>query len=130
MKNPENIRIDKFLWAVRIYKTRSQAAEECRKGRVLINNNPVKSSHSVQAGSIITVRKLPVSHTFEVRKTSDKRMAAKDVHEYILDLTTAQEKEKALLARNSGFIYRQKGLGRPTKKERREIDKFSGDFSR
>jgi ribosome-associated heat shock protein Hsp15 len=131
MASGESIRIDKYLWAVRIYKTRSIASDECRKGRVMINNFQVKPSHTVSANDIFTVRKPPVLHTFQVIFPIENRVSAKLVSEYLRDLTPEEEKIKAALARTTGFGIRQRGLGRPTKKERRSIDKLNdsaGDF--
>ena len=125
MSSGENIRIDKFLWAVRIFKTRSIASDECRKGRVLINNSQVKPSHTVTANVIFTVRKPPVNHTYQVIFPIENRISAKLVHEYLRDLTPEEEKIKATLARTTASGIRPRGLGRPTKKERRSIDRLN-----
>lgn len=125
MASDQSIRIDKYLWAVRIYKTRSVAADECRKGRVQINNSQVKPSHSVTANEIFTVRKPPVIHTYQIIFPIENRVSAKLVHEYLRDLTPDEEKIKSTLARTSGFGIRPRGYGRPTKKERRSIDKLN-----
>jgi ribosome-associated heat shock protein Hsp15 len=124
--NPEkSIRIDKFLWATRIFKTRSMASDACRKGRVLINNTSVKPSYSVSRNQVIQVRKLPVIYTYEVLNLLEKRIPAKEVDEYIRDITTEEEREKLLAVKNNGFVLRPKGSGRPTKKERRIIDRLN-----
>ncbi|HLN21434.1 MAG TPA: S4 domain-containing protein [Bacteroidales bacterium] len=128
MENPENIRIDKFLWAARIYKTRSQASEECRKGRVLINNIAVKPSRTVSSGEVIIVKKPPVVFTYKVVEPSEKRVSAKLVSSLIADLTSGEEKMKLDLRNVAGIIYREKGTGRPTKKERRLIDRLHDDI--
>jgi ribosome-associated heat shock protein Hsp15 len=128
MTSSANTRIDKFLWAVRIFKTRSAAAEECKKGRILINNQVVKPSYPVIKGAILTVKKLPTVYTYEVLAPVENRISAKLVPEYILDLTPAVERDKSLISRTSGFGYRPRGLGRPTKKDRRSIEKFSDGF--
>jgi len=128
MPRKDNIRIDKFLWAVRIFKTRSIASEACRKGRILINNIPVKPSHTVSKNEIINVRKLPVVYTYEVIETVDNRVSAKIVENFIKDITTSEEKAKSLADKRNGFGYRIKGTGRPTKKERRTIDRLNDDF--
>jgi ribosome-associated heat shock protein Hsp15 len=125
MPDHGNIRIDKFLWAVRIFKTRSLAAEACRKGRIIINNIQVKPSHTVVSKEIITVRKLPVIYTYEVIDPIEMRISAKLVDHYIRDLTTEDEKSKLIISRTSGFGIRPKGFGRPTKKERRTIDRLN-----
>jgi ribosome-associated heat shock protein Hsp15 len=122
------IRIDKFLWSVRIYKTRSIASEACRRGRIIINNIQVKPSRSVFKDEIITVKKLPVIYTYRIIKPIENRVSAKLVSNYIEDLTPEEEKIKLDL-RHAGFTsYREKGLGRPTKKERRNLDRFTGDI--
>jgi ribosome-associated heat shock protein Hsp15 len=125
MASDQSIRIDKYLWAVRIFKTRSVAADECRKGRVQINNFQVKPSHTVTANEIFTVRKPPVIHTYQIIFPIENRVSAKLVHEYLRDLTPEEEKIKSTLARTSGFGIRPRGYGRPTKKERRSIDKLN-----
>ena len=125
MSGPEKIRIDKFLWAARIFKTRSLASDACRKGRIAINNMPVKPSHIIMAKDIITVKKLPVIHTFEVIRPFENRVSAKLLENYIRDITTGEEKSKLIIAGTAGFGIRQKGLGRPTKKERRIIDRLN-----
>jgi ribosome-associated heat shock protein Hsp15 len=125
MAAAEKIRIDKFLWAARIYKTRSIASDECRKGRITVNGIPAKPSHVVYEKDIITVRKLPVVYSYEVIQPFDNRVAAKLVENFIRDITPATEKEKLVLAKNAGFGTRPKGFGRPTKKERRTIDRLN-----
>jgi ribosome-associated heat shock protein Hsp15 len=122
------IRIDKFLWSVRIYKTRSIASEACRKGRIIINNIQVKPSKSVFKDEIITVKKLPVIYTYRVIEPLENRISAKLVSNFIEDLTSEEEKKK-LEIRHAGFVgYREKGTGRPTKKERRNLDNYIDDF--
>lgn len=123
----KEIRIDKFLWAVRIYKTRSIASEECRKGRICINNMQVKPSRAVLKDELITVRKPPVTYTYKVIDTIENRVSAKLVHNYINDLTPDEEKLKLEFRQATGVIYRDKGTGRPTKKERRLIDRIRDD---
>jgi ribosome-associated heat shock protein Hsp15 len=127
MSNPE-VRIDKFLWAARIYKTRSIASEECRKGRIIINDVPVKPSRNVTAGEIVIVRKPPVVHKYRILKPIENRVSAKLVTEFIEDLTPEEEKAKLNIRQAAGGIYRERGTGRPTKKERRLIDRIRGDF--
>lgn len=120
-----DIRIDKFLWAVRLYKTRSMAAEACKKGKIIINNVQVKSSRIVVKNETITVKKLPVVYSYRVKDITDNRLAAKLVADFIEDLTPEEEKFKLKLAETPGFGHRDKGTGRPTKKERRVIDKLN-----
>jgi ribosome-associated heat shock protein Hsp15 len=123
------VRIDKFLWSVRIYKTRSIAADECRKGRILVDKVQVKPSRVIQQKEIIVVKKLPVIYTYKIIEPIEKRVSAKLVEKYIEDLTTEDEKLKINLKQATGVVYRDKGTGRPTKKERRLIDKLKEDFS-
>ncbi len=118
------VRIDKFLWSVRIYKTRSIASTECRKGRILIKEIQVKPSRTVSKDEIITVKKPPVIYTYRVIEPIENRVAAKIVSRFIEDLTPETEKAKSDIRNRGGLIYRDKGTGRPTKKERRLIDRL------
>ncbi len=122
------IRIDKFLWSVRIFKTRSIASEECRKGRIIINNVQVKPSRIVLGNEVIVVKKLPVIYTYRVIEPIENRVSAKLVANYIEDLTPEEEKAKLTLSHTGFNNYREKGTGRPTKKERRNLDRYTGDF--
>jgi len=119
------IRFDKWLWAVRIYKTRSIAAAACRKGKVIIDNLPVKPSGNVSLDKIINVKKLPVIFTYRIKKLPLKRLSAKLAKECFDDLTPQEEFNKLKVKELPGFGYRKKGEGRPTKKERRIIDKYN-----
>lgn len=123
MHSQDKYRIDKFLWAVRIYKTRSLASEACKKGRIIIDNIQVKPSREVKKGDTILIRKLPVIYTIRVKELTDNRIPARRVPEFIDDLTSIEELEK-LKVNNSVFYTREKGSGRPTKKERRILDKI------
>jgi ribosome-associated heat shock protein Hsp15 len=127
MTDDKQIRIDKFLWAVRIYKTRSIAADECRKGRVIINNIPVKPSRTVEQDEIMIVRKPPVHYKYKIINVIENRIGAKLVSQFIDDITPEEEKLKLSLNLQSGTFYRDKGAGRPTKKERRVIDRFKNE---
>lgn len=129
MSGTGSIRIDKFLWAVRIFKTRSIASDECRKGRILINNLPVKPSRNVVKDEVIIVKKLPVIYTYRVLEPVENRLPAKLVGTYIEDLTPEAEKSRLTLSHQRTGTYREKGTGRPTKKERRDLDRFVDDFS-
>lgn len=129
MTDSKPVRIDKYLWAVRIFKTRSIAADACRMGRILINNNQVKPSRSVVRDEIVTVRKPPVIYTFRVKVVIDNRTSAKTVNDYIEDLTAENEKIKLQIHRSGVTGYRKKGTGRPTKKERRIIDTWQDGFN-
>lgn len=124
MSEKKEIRIDKFLWSVRLYKTRSIASDECRKGRIMINNVQVKPSRTVIKDEIITVKKPPVIFSYKVIDPIENRVGAKLVPSYIEDLTPDCEKAKLIVSQAGGVIYRDKGTGRPTKKERRLIDRI------
>ncbi len=126
MMTDKEIRIDKFLWAVRIYKTRSLATDACKKGKIIIDNIEVKPSRIIKGGEIIMVKKMPVIYTYKVKSILVNRVAAKLVQEYIDDLTSEEELLKLKL-QPSGFFIRDRGTGRPTKKERRTIDKIQDD---
>jgi ribosome-associated heat shock protein Hsp15 len=120
----EAVRIDKWLWSVRIYKTRSQATEACRKGHVSIGNLPVKPSRAVHINEIIKVRKSPIVRTFKVLGLAEKRMSAKLTEDFIEDITPPEELELQEMQKNMRWITREPGTGRPTKKDRRELDDF------
>lgn len=121
----EEVRIDKWMWATRIFKTRTIASEACKKGRILIGGTPVKSSRTVKTGDIIQVRKPPVTYSFKVLALADKRMGAKLVPQYLENVTPPEQYELLELNRISGFVDRAKGTGRPTKKDRRELEQFA-----
>jgi ribosome-associated heat shock protein Hsp15 len=121
MSLSEKVRIDKWLWAVRIYKTRSQASEACKKGRILIDGFGVKPSRIVKIGDILFIRKLPVVYTIRVKELIENRLPAVRVKEFAEDLTSAEELAKLSL-KDSAFFTRDKGMGRPTKKDRRLMD--------
>ncbi len=120
------VRIDKWLWAVRIFKTRSIAADSCNKGRVLINNIPAKASKELTGNETITVRKPPVIYTYKIKSLVKNRLPAKLVPDYIEDLTSVEELDK-LKINETFFVQRERGTGRPTKRERRIIDKLKTD---
>jgi ribosome-associated heat shock protein Hsp15 len=128
MPDKKEIRIDKFLWSVRLYKTRSIASDECRKGRIVINNIQVKPSRAVEKNEVIKVKKPPVSYTYRIIEPIENRVGAKLVANFIEDLTPDEEKAKLEISNSGGTIYRDKGTGRPTKKERRLIDRIKDDF--
>lgn len=118
-------RIDKWLWATRIFKTRSIATDACKKGRIAIDGVTVKPSRTVKIGDKISVRKPPVTYTFEVIGLTEARVGAKLVPNFLKNLTTPDQYELLDMVRISGFVNRQKGLGRPTKKEGRELAQFT-----
>ncbi|ATV53527.1 RNA-binding S4 domain-containing protein [Prevotella intermedia] len=117
-------RIDKWLWAARIFKTRSIAADACKNGRVTIKGINVKPSHTIKAGEVISVKKPPITYSFEVLQTIEKRVGAKLVPEVYKNVTDAKQYELLEMSRISGFVDRARGTGRPTKKDRRQLDAF------
>ena len=121
----EETRIDKWLWAVRIFKTRTVATEAVKKGRVMIDNVVIKPSRNVHAGDIIQVKKPPVTYSFKVLDLADKRMGAKLVPQFMENITPPEQYEILELNKISGFEDRQRGTGRPTKKERRDLEGFT-----
>ena len=120
----DSVRIDKFLWCVRIYKTRTIAKEECDKRRVKINSIEVKPARHVKLGDKISIRKPPRRYTYEIIQLIGKRQGAQLVKNYIIDVTTPEEREANKNSRLAAFAHRKKGDGRPTKKDRRTIGKF------
>ena len=118
-------RIDKWMWAVRIFKTRTIAAEACKKGRVMLNGAQGKAARMVKPGDVIQVKKPPITYSFKVLQTIEKRVGAKLVAEMMENVTTPDQYELLELSRVSGFINRAKGTGRPTKKDRRELEEFT-----
>lgn len=123
------VRIDKWLWAVRLFKTRSIAIEACKKGRVTIKGVTVKPSRMIKLGDVVEVRRPPITYSFEVLGLSENRMGAKLVPEFMRDVTPASQLEILELSKMSGFVDRARGTGRPTKKDRRELDQFAEDYS-
>lgn len=123
------VRIDKWMWATRIFKTRTIAAEACKKNRIMINGVNVKPSRMIKVGDVIQVRKPPVTYSFKVLALSQNRMGAKLVPEYLENVTTPEQYEILEMNRISGFVDRAKGQGRPTKKDRRELEQFAGPDS-
>ena len=124
----EEVRVDKWLWAVRIFKTRTIASEACKKGRVMVNNISVKPSRTIRKGDIIQVRKPPVTYSFKVLALADKRMGAKMVPDFMENITPPDQYEILELNSISGFVDRQRGPGRPTKKERRDLEQVAGSI--
>ena len=118
-------RIDKWLWAARIFKTRSMAAAACKKGQVSMNGAQLKPSRTVKPGDIVDVRKPPVTYSFKVKQTIEKRVGAKLIPEILENVTPPEQYELLEKNRISGFVNRAKGTGRPTKKERRSLDEFT-----
>ncbi len=119
------VRIDKWLWAVRIFKTRTIASDACKLGRVTIGGQRIKPSKMVKVGEVIDVKKPPITYSFKVLALAENRMGAKLVPGFMENVTHKEQLDLLEMNRISGFIDRAKGLGRPTKKDRRDIDDFS-----
>lgn len=119
-------RLDKYLWSVRIYKTRSEAADACKSGRIKVNGTEAKSSRDVKPGDILEVRKQSISFKFNALALIDKRQPAKLVSGYIENITSEEELAKLHAPKENIFLYRERGTGRPTKKERRDMDDLLG----
>ena len=134
MANTE-ARIDKWLWAARIFKTRTIAAAACKKGQVSMNGTPLKASRLIKAGDVVSVRKPPITYSFRVLQPIERRVGAKLIPEILENVTTPDQYELLEMNKISGFVGRAKGTGRPTKKDRRsledftnEVPEFFGDF--
>ncbi|MCM1368802.1 MAG: RNA-binding S4 domain-containing protein [Candidatus Amulumruptor caecigallinarius] len=120
-------RIDKWLWAMRVFKTRTIATEACKKGRVMMGGVAVKPSRAVKPGDVIDVRKPPVTYTFRVKGVTGNRLGARLVPEYLENITPQSQYDLLEMTKISGFVDRRKGLGRPTKRDSRELSKFKED---
>lgn len=123
---PVEVRIDKYLWAIRVFKTRSDAAEACRTGKVAVGGQNAKSSKAIKAGDIITVRKGAVKFQYLVISPIEKRQGAQLVPNYATNITPQSELDKLVAPNEVIFLKRDRGAGRPTKRERREIDDLLG----
>ena len=119
------VRVDKWLGAVRVFKTRSIATEACKKGRVMLGDTPVKPSRTLKPGDVVKVRKPPVTYSFRVLALTQNRLGAKLVPEYMENVTPQSELHLLDMVKISGFVDRRKGLGRPTKREGRELSRFT-----
>jgi ribosome-associated heat shock protein Hsp15 len=125
---PDEVRIDKWLWAARVFKTRSLAASACHQGKVIIGGSGVKASRSVKVGDVIVVKKDDLTRTFKVLQNLQTRVGASVVKQYVEDQTPEAELQKARERRALPVFYRPKGSGRPTKKERRVISDILEQF--
>ncbi|MDR1408392.1 MAG: RNA-binding S4 domain-containing protein [Tannerella sp.] len=121
------VRIDKWMWATRIFKTRTIAAEACKKGRVSIGGVTAKPSRMIRVGEILQIRKPPMTFSFKVLALAESRMSAKLTPGYLENVTPPEQYEMLEMSKLSGFVDRARGLGRPTKKERRELEQFKDD---
>ena len=117
----KTVRIDKYLWAVRLYKTRTLATEACKKGRITVDDMPAKPSRTITNGDVIEVKKMPVVYSYRVKDPIEKRVGAKIVDQYVENITSQEELQK-LDMQDDFFVKRDRGAGRPTKKERRLLD--------
>ena len=123
------VRIDKWLWAMRIFKTRTIATEACKKGRVYVGDALAKPSRTIKVGDVVKVRKPPVTYSFRVLALTQNRLGAKLVSDYMENITPQSELDLLEIVKISGFIDRRKGLGRPTKREGRELAEFTESMS-
>ena len=128
MVEKHTTRIDKWLWAVRIFKTRAMATETCTGGKVKIDGRAVKASRRIQLGDIVQVRKGVVKYLYKVRRIADKRMGAKLVPNFLDDITSKEELAKLKSFQKQSIQIREKGQGRPTKRERRMMDQLREKF--
>jgi ribosome-associated heat shock protein Hsp15 len=122
MKN--EARVDKWLWAMRLFKTRTIAAEACKKGRVMMSHVNVKPSRNIKVGDVIQIKRAPILYSFKVLALTENRLGAKLVPNYMENVTTADQLTLLEMANVSGFVDRDRGTGRPTKKDRRTLDTF------
>ena len=120
-------RIDKWLWAARIFKTRTIAAAACKKGQVSMGGTVLKASRMIKAGDVVDVRKPPVTYSFRVLQPIERRVGAKLIPEILENVTSPEQYELLEMSKISGFVGRAKGTGRPTKKDRRSLDDFRED---
>ena len=118
--------MDKWLWAARIYKTRTLAADACKNGRITINGAAAKPSRTVKDGDKVSVKKSPVTYTFLVKQAIEKRVGARLLPDILENITPPEQYELLEMSRISGFVDRARGTGRPTKKDRRALDDFAG----
>lgn len=122
----EEVRIDKWLWSVRFYKTRNLAIDACKAGKVKIDGNSVKPSRIVKEGDIISLSQGPLNKTIRVKQLLHNRISAKLVPDFVEDLTPVEEYERVEFMKEFNAERRERGIGRPTKKDRREIDRLKG----
>lgn len=122
------VRVDKWLWAMRVFKTRTVATDACKKGRVMVNDVIVKPSRTIKPGDVVKVRKSPVTYSFRVIALTQNRLGAKLVPDYMENITPQSELDLLEVVKISGFVDRRKGLGRPTKREGRELAQFTSNI--
>ena len=124
----QSVRLDKYLWAVRVFKTRSDAADAIRQNRVMVNNAYAKPSREVKIGDMISVRRERVTYSYKVLDLVSSRQPAKNVPNYVLNCTPQEELDKLNVPHETIFVFRERGMGRPTKKDRRDIDALMDGF--
>ncbi len=124
LKYQESARLDKWLWAARIFKTRSVAADACKNGRVTVGTAQAKPSRTVKTGEVVNVKKPPITYSFKILNAIETRVGAKLITEVYENVTDPKQYELLEMSRISGFVDRARGTGRPTKKDRRAIDAF------
>jgi ribosome-associated heat shock protein Hsp15 len=123
------VRIDKYLWSIRVYKTRSEATDACKGGKIRVNGSDIKPSKTVKEGDVIVARKGPVAYTYKVLQLIDKRQGAKLVPLYAENLTPQEELDKLRAPVETFFLKRDRGAGRPTKKDRRQMESLWGNLN-
>ena len=121
-------RVDKFAWSVRLAKTRSQSAEAVSKGKIRLNNQHVKPARNVSLGDTIQVIRHTATFSYKVIQLLNKRVGAKLVPDYVIDITADEERDKLKMYQASQSVYREHGTGKPSKKDRRELDSFMDDW--
>ncbi|MDR2841010.1 MAG: RNA-binding S4 domain-containing protein [Paludibacter sp.] len=124
----QEVRIDKWLWAVRLFKTRTLATEQCKKGKIMVNNSVAKASRMVKIGDTVQIKRNPVLFSFKVLELSQNRMNAKLVPEFLQDITTPDQLALLELGKIASNGVRERGTGRPTKKDRRELDQYTTPY--
>ncbi len=121
------VRVDKWLWAMRVFKTRTISTDACKKGRVTIGGTAVKPSRMIKVGDVIDVKKPPITYSFRVKALTQNRLGAKLVENYLENITPKSQYDILEMSRISGFVDRRKGLGRPTKRDQRDLSRFKED---
>ena len=124
LKYQETARLDKWLWAARIFKTRTIAADACKNGRVTVDGQTLKPARTVKVGEVVSVKKPPITYSFKILNAIETRVGAKLISEVYENVTDPKQYELLEMSHISGFIDRARGTGRPTKKDRRALDAF------
>lgn len=127
-KGPASERIDRWLWQVRVFKTRSRASQAGESGKIIINDHTVKSSYRIKTGQVIRIMFKTYTRTVKITGFPNRRVGASLVDQYMLDLTPEEEFQKKRLIETEMFAHREPGKGRPTKRERRQLNKFQNKY--